>query len=84
MKLSFCKRCAPSQCESDQKPCHKKNQLIYGPVYMNCEHLKTNGLQHECKRARCMYNPDCDRGKVPRIQNRNSSRLVCCKNVTGL
>lgn len=59
MKLEFCKGCAPSHCEGDKKPCHKQTQLIYGPVYLNCDRLKRNGLQNECKRTQCIHNPDC-------------------------
>lgn len=68
MKLTFCKACAPSHCKADKEPCHKARQLIYGPVYLNCDRLKRNGLQYECKRTQCLYNPDCHRGNL---------RLVC-------
>lgn len=82
MKLSFCKVCAPSDCKTDKKPYHKGEQLIYGPVYLNCEGLKRNGLQQwvECKRAQCIYNPDCNRRKTATLQN---NRAICCKNPNG-
>lgn len=77
MKLEFCKRCAPSHC-TDKRPCHKQTQLIYGPVYLNCDRLKKNGLQNECKRKQCINNPDCSRRKS--TQNLH----VCCENLTGI
>lgn len=80
MKLSFCKVCAPSDCGTDKKLYHKEKQLIYGPVYLNCDRLKKNGMQQECRRTECLNNPDCK----GRFFKRYSNQLVCCKDPPGI
>lgn len=79
MSLTFCEICVPSNCESDNKPCHKARDLIYGTVHLSCDRLKLNGLQDECRRKQCINNPDCSRGLLPTRRNVNSNKMFHCE-----
>lgn len=85
MSLTFCEVCAPSNCESDDKRYHKERQLICGTVHLNCDRLKMNGLQDECRRRQCISNPDCYRGMLSTRRDTNSNQFYvgCCKNENG-
>lgn len=51
----FCESCVPSYC-----PIWCRSQKIpSGSIYLNCERLKHNGLQDECKRTKCEKNSRC-------------------------
>lgn len=54
-QYQFCVSCVPSYCP----PYCSSQKISSGTIFLNCERLKHNGLQDECKRAKCEKNSHC-------------------------
>lgn len=55
VQYQFCESCVPSYCP----PYCTGPKIPSGSLYLNCEKLKHNGLQDQCKRNKCEKNISC-------------------------
>ncbi|KAG4080285.1 hypothetical protein HA402_010777 [Bradysia odoriphaga] len=66
-QIVFCESCVPSYCA----PYCRSKKIPTGTLYLNCERLKHNGLQDDCRRTKCEKNENCFAGKASNMIIRN-------------
>lgn len=77
VQFQFCDSCVPSYCP----PYCGSEKISTGTLYLNCERLKHNGLQDDCRRLKCEKNDGCV-NKSP--NNRNHRKLRISIKCNGL
>lgn len=55
VEFQFCESCVPSYCSPH---CYSR-KIPTGTLFLNCERLKHNGLQDDCRRLKCDKNENC-------------------------
>lgn len=77
VSYQFCDSCVPSYCP----PYCNREKISSGTLYLNCERLKHNGLQDDCKRMKCEKNEGCFAVQKARYCNNRRRENTKCNGL---